>query len=235
MARALPRRRRLTVIVPTAVETMLLMPKGTTRSAVVICAGSGLAGREFTACRDLVGGLLQRGAIDIILHGGPQLARHRDVIGRECRLSSDQMRRFAISDAPLGKLLPDADFLVSFTAVGLVAAARSGLRPMQIGEAVAGTAAFSDIFPDVGAFIGALANGRLRGRLSLPEYAAFEAFCAELQRRCGGWLVRDPLVHACRSCGPRQPSVLGTVISAIVNPVAAWRLVLGSYRAPKPR
>lgn len=218
---------------PTADIILAMPPTRAASRAIVVCVQSATTGRQESDCRDLIAALLRHDDVEIVLHGGPRIARVRDEIGRDRAVSEGDLCRITVSDAPLGSLLSGADVVVSFTAPALIDAGKNGLKPVQIGTAMAGSEAFSNIFPNVAAFAHALSGGAVRGRLSLPEYDAFEKFCAELQRRRGPRSRRDPMVRACRRYGPARSSPIGTIIGAIGNPFAAWRLLLGSRRSPR--
>ncbi len=152
------------------------------------------------------------------------------------RLPSAPGRLQVIAAAPLESLLPGADLLVSFASPGLIAGCRSGLKPVQIGRAVIGSAAFSHVFPDIASFADALAAGDLVGRLSLPEYEGFEEFCRRITGRTSRRrLARDPILRECRHSEAALARAMRTLSATIANPFAAWRLLRASFSATATR
>jgi hypothetical protein len=175
----------------------------------------------------LIAAVLQATDLDILLH------LHRDRRGSPdplAGLSQAHKNRVRLAARqPLGVVLSQADILVSFASSALVEGGRHGMKPVQIGLFLRGSAGFSQIFPDMAAFIDKLAAGKVEGSMSLAEHAAFETFCHDIagQEHSPG---RDPIVLACR---PRHAAyrIPGkTIIDAFANPFAAMRLLLANFR-----
>jgi hypothetical protein len=184
----------------------------------------------------LAASVLRHGYLEVILHlrrRSAEAAAIRRAIEEDGELLPDCHARLrVIGGGPLAAVLPGADLLVSFASPALIEGCRSGLKPIQIGAAVAGSAAFTHIFPDVDSFADALASGDLIGRLSVREYEQFEEFCRQLcagTRRAAWRLGGDPIVRACRKSESPRVSSIRKIASALANPVAAWRLVRGNF------
>jgi hypothetical protein len=184
--------------------------------------------------------ILRHSGLSVVLHSrtGPGEAGSAAAIARAAELLPDTQGRLRVVAAePLERLLPSVDVLVSFASPGVIAGCRSGLKPVQIGRAVTGSAAFSHIFPDIAGFAAALAAGGVASRLSLCEYAHFEEFCRRVtgsagMRRSGARrLAADPIVRACRHPDAAGRHAIRTISGVLANPFAAWRLLRAGFGA----
>lgn len=181
--------------------------------------------------------ILRHTALGVVLRSrAPREGTAGAAIARAAgRLPSAQGRLRVIAAEPLDGLLPGIDLLISFASPSLIAGCRSGLKPVQIGRTVIGSAAFSNVFPDVADFAAALAAGGVLSSLSLREYEQFDEFCRRIGgraatriggvRRLAARLPEDPIVCACR---PREATwrlALRLSAGALANPFAVWRLL----------
>ncbi len=226
-------------VTASAAGVVLICDHASTASA--LAEGSGADLGEPAIYSALASAVLQRSRLDVVFHlrrGRVEGAAIREAIER-CRVSPDQRARLqVIEGGPLEIALPRANFLVSFASLALVKGCRNGLKPVQIGRALTGSAAFSHVFPDLDSVVDALATSGLEGQLSVREYEQFEAFCQVLCSRDAvaardpigrlrtSWrLGRDPIVRECRRSEPARCLALRTIASALANPVAALRLL----------
>jgi hypothetical protein len=200
-----------------------------------LAEGSPPSGGEAALYAATAAAILQHTALGVILHvrAGPGEAASAAAIARAAELLPGDEGRLRLSVAePLEALLSGVDLLVSFASPGLIAGCRNGLKPVQIGRAVIGSAAFSHVFPDLDGFVEALGGGSLKGGLSLPEYEQFEAFCRRVAGGGALWrLAEDPIIRACRLSGGRWRLAPRLIGSALANPFALWRLIRAGFGA----
>ena len=227
---------------------VLICDQAMTASLLAEGCSAGLA--EPAIYFDLAAAILDCSHTDVIFHLRCPLAQAtaiREAIERSGQLSPNYRARLRVIEAvPLEAVLPCVDLLVSFASPALIQGCRSGLKPIQIGQAVTGSGAFSHIFPDIGSFADALATGGLAGRLSVREFEQFEEFCQRWRgRTCAtahyiignglrdAWgMARDPVIRECRRSECAWSSRMRAIASAIANPAAALRLLRGSFRPP---
>jgi hypothetical protein len=265
VARALPpglRSCALKCSLPTTVKTTPVPPPRSSPSgAVLICDEAATTSLLAQGCScglaetDIYAGLaaviLERSRLDVIFHLRCQLAKAtaiREAIERNSRLSPNERARLRVIEAvPLETALPCVDLLVSFASPALIQGCRNGLKPIQIGQAVTDSGAFSHIFFDIDSFADALATGGLTGRLSVREYEQFEEFRRRLSGRTlatvhytiehgprAAWRrARDPVIRECCRSEWTWSSRIRAIASAIANPVVVWRLLRGSFRRPE--
>lgn len=195
--------------------------------------------------------ILRHSGLSVVLHARTMPAEGISgaAIVRATELLPNAQRRLrVIASEPLESLLPSVDLLVSFASPGLIAGCRNGLKPVQIGRAVRGSASFSHVFPDIAGFAAALAEGRLARRLSLREYEQFDEFCRHVGGRTaatrGAGIVRllaarrlseDPIAQACRPSEAIWGFALRLTSSAFANPFAVWRLFRAGFGATDAR
>jgi hypothetical protein len=203
-------------------------------TASALAEGRPAGGSELEIYASVAAAILHHSGLSVVLHSRTcsGAAGAAAAIARAAELVPDMQGRLRVVAAePLEHLLPSVDVLVSFASPGLIAGCRDGLKPVQIGRAVIGSAAFSHIFPDVAGFAVALAAGGVAGRLSLREYAQFEEFCRRVaggagMRRLGPRrLAADPIVRACRQPDATGRRAMRAISSVFANPFAAWRLL----------
>jgi hypothetical protein len=159
------------------------------------------------------------------------------------QLPAEYEARFRVIDAaPLDALLGSVDLFVSFASPALVHGCRAGFKPVQIGRAVIGSEGFTHIFEDPDAFVGSIAAGGFRARLSLEEYSEFERFgeavvggsaakaMPGLSERSANAaaLARDPIVEEFGRAQRQRVSPLQAITDVIANPVGAMRLLFGT-------
>jgi hypothetical protein len=199
--------------------------------------GRPLGGSEADIYAAVAAAILRYSRLEIVLHSratpgeegsGAAIVRAAEL------LPNTQGRLRVIAAQPLEALLPGVDLLVSFASPALIAGCRNGLKPVQIGRAVNGSAAFSHVFPDIAGFAAALAAGGVAGGLSVREYEQFDEFC----RRVAGGGVRllaaqrqaqDSIVTACRPPAATWRLASRLIASALANPFAVWRLLRAGF------
>lgn len=211
------------------VGAVLICDHAATASA--LAAGPALDGCDAEIYAGVATAILQHSRLRVILQArGPAgSAACGAAIERITRRLPDSPGRLQVIEAEaLEPLLPGVDLLVSFASAGLIAGCRNGLKPVQIGRAVTGSAAFSHVFPGIGGFAEALAKGGLRGGLSLQEFGHFEEFCRRCSRQGP---ADDPIARACRPADRGRHRALRAIASAIANPFALWRLVSARFHA----
>jgi hypothetical protein len=208
-------------------------------TASLLANGLPPGGGEADLYAAIAAAILRHSPLNVVLHAraGAAAAASAAAIARAAELLPDTEGRLQlIMAAPIEALLPGVDLLVSFASPGLIAGCRNGLKPVQIGRAVIGSAAFSHVFPDIEGFAAALGAGGLTGGLSLPEYEQFEAFCRRVTGRGAARRpAQDPIVQACRpsrAAWRLAPRLIG---SALANPFALWRLVRAGFGATATR
>lgn len=219
---------------PTAGVVVLICDQALTDSVLIAPHSPGVA--VAAVYSKLVTGMLERGNSKVIFHLGQPQRSARDCYNKLSQKYRGRLR--VIEAAPIEPMLAYVDFLVSFASPALIEGCRNGLKPIQIGNALIGSEAFSHIFSDVDGFVDAVASGTLEGRLSLQEYGRFEQFCQSVNNRAGaelyvrshglryaGGISRDPILRECRRPEFARLSPLRAIFSAIANPVAAWRLL----------
>jgi hypothetical protein len=164
------------------------------------------------------------------------------------RLYSERLK-LVDEGAELELIARQVDILVAFASAAVIQACRQGLKPVQIGDFLIGSEAFTHIFGSVGDFVAMMAARRIGGSLTLKEHSEFGFFCRASPARArslaveprGGfgalrWLralwriARDPVLRECRrgKCG--RQSAVRTISGALANPFAAWRLLYATYR-----
>jgi hypothetical protein len=200
---------------------------------------------------DLFSGVLARSDLNVVFHRRWP-ARHQSAAAAATAAAVERWRqqlpaefeaRFRVIDAaPLDALFGLVDLFVSFASPALVQGCRAGFKPAQIGRAVIGSERFTHIFEGPDAFVGSIAGGGFRARLSLEEYSEFERFgeavrggiastvspgLSELSINAAA-LARDPIVEEFRRAQRQRISPLRAIADVIANPVGAMRLLFGT-------
>jgi hypothetical protein len=192
--------------------------------------------------RTLIGGLLARSRASIVFTGDPDvLEAWRDGLPR-----AQQDRLRLVGEPPIDALLPYADWVASISSPALIWVCRAGLKPALIGGSLLAGKGFTHDFADAEAVVAAIAAGRVDGRLSLAEYAAFEEFLIRAlvihlvpnDRRAAAQLAprlafpnHVPTLEEAPLFGYPRPGFWRSAVDALAGPVAALRL-LGDRRPP---
>ncbi|HVB16861.1 MAG TPA: glycosyltransferase [Stellaceae bacterium] len=208
---------------------------GSNQPVVLVCdpADCGAAkSRETTPseiCRQLIGRMLEQSDVNLISYRC-QLQPVHDSLSPQYRL------RLRVIDAvPLAEILRYVDIFVACGGYALVQGWRSGLKPLQIGNKPAGGERFSHVFPDIEALVQSVTHG-LTTRLSLPEYSEMAAIYPKLATFDeadtapinDADLVERQALSTLQSIERNSRTLLQTITDALINPLAASRLVFGS-------